>query len=52
MKKPLIIEIFADNGQHSHWALLDMEDGVKLWSENPEECKAMGYPVISSNNLN
>ena len=45
MKKPTIIEVFACNGHHSHWALIDSETGDKVWSEAPEECKAMGFPV-------
>lgn len=42
--KPTLIEVFADNGAHSHWALVD-DNGNKIWSEDHEECKAMGYPV-------
>lgn len=45
MKKPLVIEVCTDNGEFSHWSLIDLETSEKLWSENPEECKAMGYPV-------
>ncbi|WP_064967999.1 hypothetical protein [Tenacibaculum ovolyticum] len=48
MKKPQIIEVHADNGALSHYALIDVETGKKLWSEAPEECKAMGYPVEGS----
>lgn len=33
MKKPEVIEIFADNGEHSHWELLHLETGHVLWSE-------------------
>ena len=50
MKKPIVIEVFADNGELSHYALINHENGEKLWSENPEECKAMGYPVTNPNN--
>jgi hypothetical protein len=46
--KPIIQEVFADNGEHSHWTLIDPNNGEKLWSADPEECKAMGYPVISA----
>lgn len=35
MEKPTIVEIFADNGAHSHWTLVNSENGEKLWSENP-----------------
>lgn len=43
--EPKVIEVFADNGEHSHYTLIDSETGDKLWSEYPEECKAKGYPV-------
>lgn len=46
--KPQVIDVFSDNGELSHWALIDPETGVKLWSEDPEECKAMGHPVKPS----
>lgn len=37
MKKPVIVEKFADNGEHSHWSLVDCETGELLWSQAPEE---------------
>lgn len=38
MNKPKVIEIFADNGTHSHWALIDPDTGNTLWSElSPED---------------
>lgn len=37
MNKPTVIECFADNGSHSHWALIDTEDGKVLWDEFDEE---------------
>lgn len=43
--KPTLVEVFSDNGEHSHWTLVNPENGEKLWSEDPDECKAMGYPV-------
>ena len=46
MNKPILQHIFADNGTHSHWVLINSE-GEKIWSECPEECKAMGFPVAS-----
>lgn len=49
MEKPTLIEVFCDNGEHSHWTLVKSENGEKIWSENPKECKAMGYPVITEN---
>ena len=38
MKEPKVIEMFADNGEHSHWKLID-ENGEILWSEEPAEVK-------------
>lgn len=38
MKEPKVIERFADNGEHSHWQLID-ENGEILWSEEPTEVK-------------
>ena len=38
MKEPKVIEMFADNGEHSHWQLID-EHGEVLWSEEPTEVK-------------
>jgi hypothetical protein len=46
MKKPTIVEIFADNGEHSHYALIETETGELLWSEAPEE------EIQQVNNLN
>lgn len=40
--------ICADNGEHSHWTAIRMSDGAKVWSECPEECKAMGHAVEAS----
>ena len=37
MNRPTIVERFADNGDHSHYALIDTETGELLWSEAPEE---------------
>ncbi len=33
MKKPIVNEVFADNGEHSHWELVGVEDGDILWTE-------------------
>lgn len=49
MIKPIVSEVFADNGEHNHWVLIDPYNGEKVWSEDPDECKAMGYPVKASN---
>lgn len=37
MEKPIINEVFADNGEHSHWELINAETGELLWSEDVEE---------------
>jgi len=37
MDKPIVVERFSDNGEHSHYALIDSENGELLWSELPEE---------------
>lgn len=37
MEKPIINEVFTDNGEHSHWELIDIDDGKLLWSEDIEE---------------
>lgn len=31
MKKPILNEKFADNGEHSHWELIDANTGEVLW---------------------
>jgi hypothetical protein len=33
MNKPIIKECFADNGEHSHWELINSDTGEVLWSE-------------------
>ena len=30
MNKPKVIEKFADNGEHSHWELIDSDTGIVL----------------------
>lgn len=35
--KYLIDEAFTDNGEHSHWRLIDANTGDLVWTENPEE---------------
>ncbi len=37
MEQPIVLERFADNGEHSHWALVSSEDHRVLWSEAPFE---------------
>lgn len=31
--KPVVNEVFADNGEHSHWELIDSTNGKILWTE-------------------
>jgi hypothetical protein len=45
-EKYLLIEVFADNGEHTHYALIESTTGIKVWSEDPAECKAQGHPVV------
>ncbi len=33
MKQPKVIEKFTDNGEHSHWELINAETGGTLWKE-------------------
>jgi len=50
MKKPEIIEVYADNGVLSHYALINIETGEKLWSEAPgEDCEhaQTKHPIIA-----
>lgn len=37
MEKPIINEVFADNGEHSHWELINAETGELLWSEDIDD---------------
>src|SRR4051812_26652049 len=48
--EPKVVSVKHDDDTHSHYALIDSE-GRKLWSENPEECAAQGYPVYDPNYL-
>lgn len=43
MKKPIIVEKFADNGEHSHWEIVD-EFGKVYWSE--DKPKLTGAQII------
>lgn len=42
---PLLIECFADNGEFSHWHLINPETGTVLWSSFPEETLAGGEKI-------
>lgn len=35
-KKPTIVELFSDNGEHSGWELCNTDNGEILWSEDDE----------------
>lgn len=37
IQKPVLTEAFADNGEHSHWRLIDPNTGDLLWTEDPKE---------------
>lgn len=37
MEKPTIVEKFADNGEHSHWELVNSETCETLWIEDYRE---------------
>jgi hypothetical protein len=41
MEKPIINEVFTDNGEHSHWELINAENGELLWSEDITESDAI-----------
>lgn len=45
MEKPLVIERFADNGEHSHWELID-SDGNILWTEPDNDCIEIKGPNL------
>ena len=51
MKKPFLEDHKADNGEHSHWNLIDSETGELLWTEDSEEEMAQnGRSVKRSHN--
>jgi len=47
MDKPIIVEQYADNGEFSHWHLIDTQTGCVMWSSFPEESEAKGQKIIS-----
>ena len=49
MEKPIIIDIFTDNGDLSHYELIDVSTGDVLWSSFPEETIAMGRKINDCN---
>lgn len=48
MEKPIVIEIYADNGEHSHWELISIEDHSVIWSEDNETIKSDNKKVIAT----
>ena len=55
MNKPKVIEKFADNGEHSHWELIDSDTGTVLWSEDSnvnEIIEIEGYKINKQMFLN
>jgi len=47
MKKgPEVMENFADNGEHSHWSLINVKNGKTLWSETSGEEKTTLDTII------
>jgi len=36
-KPPVIVEIYADNGEHSHFKLIDSETGETLWEGREDD---------------
>jgi hypothetical protein len=49
--KPLIIEKFTDNGEFSHYELIDSENGELLWTEDNDNnfstIKMSGFMIRS-----
>jgi len=37
MNKPTIVEKYTDNGEHSHWQLVNSDTGTVLWEEQSPE---------------
>ena len=44
--KPKVQEIFADNGEHSHFELFDTLTGATLWSESSVKTVKLDAVVI------
>lgn len=45
MEKPIVNEVFTDNGDISHYELIEITTGNILWSSFPEETIAMGRKI-------
>ncbi|MEB3150552.1 MAG: hypothetical protein VKL60_16260 [Sphaerospermopsis sp.] len=37
MNRPTVVERYADNGEHSHWDLIDTDTGETLWTGDTEQ---------------
>lgn len=42
--KPIVNEVFADNGEHSHWELIDPRNGKILWVGDEPTPPVSGEP--------
>jgi outer membrane protein assembly factor BamB len=40
-----LCEVFSDNGEHSHWRIIDCDTGVIVWSQDAEEDIAKGVDI-------
>jgi hypothetical protein len=45
MEKPILTEQYSDNGEFSHWHLIENRTGKVLWSSFPEETIAQGQRI-------
>lgn len=46
--KPILEDVYADNGEISHYHLIDPRAGEILWSSDPEETIARGGRIHRS----
>ena len=45
MNKPVLVERFTDNGEHSHWDLINADTGEMLWTGELNKCAGCGFKV-------
>ena len=43
-----LCEAFADNGEFSHWRIVDIDTGAFVWSQDPEEDFSRGVTIYES----
>lgn len=43
MKQPIVVERFTDNGEHSHWDLINQEDQETIWSEDEDYMASLNF---------